>query len=137
METRTVVSEFIMGSQVEDQQVSCLWQGQHLLTVSLSGFINYLDVNNPSKPLRIVKGHNKPITVLELSPDRSRIYTGSHDGFVTHWETTSGVNDRIQGAGHGNQINGMRTQGEELLYTCGIDDSIKQISVTDNTYTGR
>jgi len=44
-----------MGSQVEDQQVSCLWQGSHLLSVSVSGFINYLDVNNPDKPLRIIR----------------------------------------------------------------------------------
>ena len=44
-----------MGNDILDQQVSCLWQGQHLLTVSLSGFINYLDMNNPGKPLRIIK----------------------------------------------------------------------------------
>lgn len=44
-----------MGSSVEDQQVGCLWQGSYLLTVSLSGFINYLDVNNPSKPLRVIR----------------------------------------------------------------------------------
>ncbi|KAG8240446.1 hypothetical protein J437_LFUL003160 [Ladona fulva] len=56
VETRSLISEFPMGTQVEDQQVSCLWQGQYLLSLSLSGFINYLDVNNPSKPLRIIKG---------------------------------------------------------------------------------
>ena len=44
-----------MGTQVEDQQVGCLWQGSHLLSVSLSGFINYLDVNNPDKPLRVLR----------------------------------------------------------------------------------
>lgn len=52
-----MVSEMCMGTQIEDQQVSCLWQGQYLLSVSLSGFINYLDVNNPDKPLRIIKVH--------------------------------------------------------------------------------
>ncbi len=44
-----------MGTQIEDQQVSCLWQGPHLLSVSVSGFINYLDVDNPDKPLRVIK----------------------------------------------------------------------------------
>ena len=44
-----------MGNQVEDQQVSCLWQGSYLLSVSLSGYINYLDVNDPSKPLRVIR----------------------------------------------------------------------------------
>lgn len=109
-------------------QVSCLWQGQYLLSVSLSGFINYLDVNNPSKPLRIVKGHNKPITVLTLSEDRSSIFTGSHDGYVTNWNAGTGENDRIEGVGHGNQINGIKPDGN-TLYTCGIDDSVKQIDI--------
>ena len=47
-----------MGTQVEDQQVSCLWQDSHLLSVSLSGAINYLDVNDPSKPIRVIRVRN-------------------------------------------------------------------------------
>lgn len=126
--------------------------------MSLSGFINYLDVNNPDKPLRIIKGHNRPITVLTLSDDRSSIFTGSHDGFVTRyiinyflilhlitglyymvtlfylrWNTENGENERIEGAGHGNQINGMRAH-EGTVYTCGIDDSLKQIDIEGNVY---
>ena len=50
-----VCSEFKMGTAVEDQQLSCLWQGPHILSLSLSGCINYLDVNNPATPLRILK----------------------------------------------------------------------------------
>lgn len=132
--TRELVSEFIMGTTVEDQQVSCLWQGEHLLSVSLSGHITYLDVNDPTKPLRIIKGHNKPITVLTLSEDRSTIYTGSHDGVVTNWNSGSGVNDKVSGTGHGNQINSMRAVGENV-YTCGIDDSLRQINIEGNNYT--
>lgn len=44
-----------MGSTVLDQQLGCLWQKDHLLSISLSGYINYLDRNNPSKPLRVIK----------------------------------------------------------------------------------
>ena len=47
--------------------------------------------------------------------------------------TISGVNDRIQGAGHGNQINGMKIIGG-TLYTCGIDDSVKQVDISSNSY---
>ncbi|KAF4518341.1 hypothetical protein B566_EDAN007068 [Ephemera danica] len=133
VETRSMVLEWNMGSQVEDQQVSCLWQGPHLLTVSLSGFINYLDVNDTSKPLRVIKGHNKPITVLELSTDRKSIYTGSHDGFVTIWDAATGENDRVTGVGHGNQINQMRATDTSIL-TCGIDDSVKTISLESKVY---
>ncbi|KAH8361459.1 hypothetical protein KR084_003167 [Drosophila pseudotakahashii] len=134
VESRELVSEFVMGTTVDDQQVSCLWQGDNLITVSLSGVITYLNVADPTKPLRIVKGHNKPITVLGLSDDRSTIYTGSHDGVVTNWNSGSGTNDRITGTGHGNQINGIAAWGD-FVYTCGIDDSLRQFSVEGNTYT--
>lgn len=134
VESRELVSEFVMGTTVDDQQVSCLWQGDNLITVSLSGVITYLNVADPSKPLRVVKGHNKPITVLGLSDDRSTIYTGSHDGVVTNWNSGSGTNDRITGTGHGNQINGIAAWGD-FVYTCGIDDSLRQFSVEGNSYT--
>ena len=52
-----------MGTAVEDQQLGCLWQGPHLLSVSLSGYINYLDVNNPATPLRVVK-----VSTVSLPP---------------------------------------------------------------------
>ncbi|XP_045478139.1 actin-interacting protein 1 [Harmonia axyridis] len=133
VETRQMVSEFVMGSSVDDQQVSCLWQGQYLLSVSLSGFISYLDVNDPTKPIKVIKGHNKPITVMTLSEDRSSIFTGSHDGFVTTWSASTGENDRVEGKGHGNQINGMKAH-DGTLYTIGIDDSLKQIDIEGNTY---
>ena len=71
-------------------QVSCLWQGKHLLSVSLSGVINYLDVDNPDKPKQVLMGHNKPITCLALHPDRHTVYTASHDGCVTAWNVQSG-----------------------------------------------
>ncbi|KAF7399513.1 hypothetical protein HZH68_008105 [Vespula germanica] len=134
VETRSLISEFNMGTTVDDQQVSCLWQGVHLLSVSLSGFINYLDVNNPSKPIRIIKGHNKPITVLTLSPDRSTIYTGSHDGYITSWNAETGENDRVRGNGHGNQINGMKA-AKNILYTAGIDDTLRSVDIETCAYS--
>lgn len=53
--TNAFFSEFTFGNALEDQQLGCLWQQDYLLTVSLSGQINYLDINNPSCPKRIVK----------------------------------------------------------------------------------
>ena len=47
--------EFAMGSTVDDMQVACLWLGENLLTVSLSGVINYLDRACPETPRRILK----------------------------------------------------------------------------------
>ncbi|XP_077294652.1 actin-interacting protein 1 flr [Arctopsyche grandis] len=135
VETSQMVSEFAMGTTVDDQQVSCLWQGPHLLTVSLSGFINYLDVNNPSKPHRILKGHNKPITKLALNEDKDKVYTASHDGFVTKWDAKTGVNDRIGGNGHGNQINGLVCDVNSV-YSSGIDDTFRKAGHGDGDAAG-
>lgn len=81
----------------------------------------------------LFQGHNKPITVLTLSPDRDTIYTGSHDGYVTNWNAKTGDNDRVDGHGHGNQINGMKAAGN-LLYTAGIDDTVRAIDIATNKY---
>ena len=54
-----------------------------MISVSLSGFINYLDPASPDKPKMIIKGHNKPITAMDLSADRKSVYTGGSDGTVT------------------------------------------------------
>ncbi|XP_022254686.1 actin-interacting protein 1-like isoform X1 [Limulus polyphemus] len=132
--TMSLISEFTFGKEVLDQQVSCLWQGNYLLSVSLSGFINYLDVNNSSKPLRIIKGHNKSITSLGLSADKNTLYTGSHDGYVTFWDVATGDNDRVEGPGHGNQVQDMAS-GADSLYTCGIDDTVRAIDLATNRYS--
>lgn len=134
----TVVTEFVLGSDVLDQQVSCLWQEPYLLSVSLSGFINYLDKNNPSKPMRIIKGHNKSITSMAVSSadtgDDRTIFTGSHDGYVTHWSSKTGEHNRVEGAQHTNQVQDMFST-KETVYTCGLDDTIRAIDLKTNQYS--
>ncbi|XP_041983080.1 actin-interacting protein 1 [Aricia agestis] len=122
VETRERTTTFNMGAAVENQQVSCLWQGAHLLSVSLSGDISYLDESNPDKPLRVITGHNKPITCLARA---AALYTASHDGAVTAWDVNTGCGRRVGGVGHGNQVNGMWAGGDTLL-TAGIDDCLRR-----------
>lgn len=133
VEQKSMVTEFCMGTSVEDQQYSCLWQGNHLLTVGLHGFITYLDPDNPDKPKRIIKGHNKPITALAISPKTSTIYTGSHDGHVTQWDASNGSNERVKGAGHGNFISGAAALDESVI-TVGYDDSLRVIDTVELAY---
>lgn len=49
------MTTFKMGADVNDQQLGCLWQKDHLLSISLSGYINYLDKSNPDRPIRTIK----------------------------------------------------------------------------------
>ncbi|XP_066939442.1 actin-interacting protein 1 isoform X2 [Macrobrachium rosenbergii] len=128
-------TEFQMGSDVEDQQVSCIWSGDNLISVGLSGFITYLDPSDPSKPKKVIKGHSKPITRVALSADLSTLYTTGVDGAVTSWDVKTGQNERIAGKGHGNHVSGLIIK-DSLIYTAGIDDTIKAIDPVERTYNG-
>lgn len=130
----TVVSTFTFGDSVDDQQLGTLWQGNHLLTVSLSGYINYLDVNNPNTPLRVLKGHNKSITSLTISKDGSTFYSGSYDGRIVSWNVATGDNDTFKGTGHASAITQSAVQGNNLA-TVSIDDSLRFTDVTTKTYS--
>jgi len=126
---------FKMGEGVEDQQVGCLWSGQHMISVSLSGFINYLDPDKPDTPKRVIKGHNKPITSMGLSMDRRTIYTAASDGTVISWDSESGRNDRIGGKGHGVQVSGLVGGGNQIQ-TIGYDDTLRTIDPGSGDYSG-
>ncbi|XP_055927392.1 actin-interacting protein 1-like isoform X2 [Argiope bruennichi] len=131
--TLSVIAQCQMGNDIADQQVSCLWQGQHMLSVSLSGFINYIDINDPSKLIKTIKGHNKSITALAISVDDNQVYTASHDSAVMCWDLASGEHDRIKGVGHSNQVQNM-TSNSDCIYTCSLDDTMKFISKKDHQY---
>ncbi|XP_019625840.1 PREDICTED: WD repeat-containing protein 1-B-like [Branchiostoma belcheri] len=133
MEQNSVVSTFVMGKDIEDQQLSCLWQGDYLLSVSLNGYINYLDKSNPSSPIRIVKGHNQPISSMALSEDKCTVYTADNSGRITHWDTSTGAHDVICGKGHKNKVSGMGVQGGNLI-TCSMDDSVRYTHVPGTEY---
>ncbi len=54
---------FVIGDNLLEY-AGTLCPGTYTLSVSLNGQINYLDVNNPNKPLRVLYGHQKFITAL-------------------------------------------------------------------------
>ncbi|KAH9491908.1 hypothetical protein Btru_029063 [Bulinus truncatus] len=103
-------------------QVGCLWQGDILLTVSLSGYINYLDPGHPAQPRKIVKGHNKPI--MAVAVNGPQFYTASSDGLMISWETATSENDDFKGKGHTNQVTDMVQDGEYLV-SVAMDDTIR------------
>ncbi|KAM7326236.1 hypothetical protein ACRRTK_014714 [Alexandromys fortis] len=106
----SVVSTFPMGSNVLDQQLGCLWQKDHLLSISLSGYINYLDKNNPSKPLWVIKVS----PVLE-----------------------TGENDSFSGKGHTNQVSRMTVDESGQLVSCSMDDTVRYTNLTLRDYSGQ
>lgn len=128
-----------MGSNVLDQQLGCLWQKDHLLSISLSGYINYLDKNNPSKPLRVIKGHSKSIQCLTVHRNggKSYIYSGSHDGHINYWDSETGENDSFSGKGHTNQVSRMTVDESGQLVSCSMDDTVRYTNLTLRDYSGQ
>ncbi|XP_065919248.1 WD repeat-containing protein 1-like [Dysidea avara] len=126
VQTSQVVTEFKMGNTVEDQQVSCLWQGEYLLSVSLTGNINYLDRNNPDKPLRVLTGHNKNITALSSYNKGTTLYSASFDGRVVHWNSENGDMDVVSGRPHTYEVCRI-APGSNKLYTIAQDKLFRNI----------
>jgi len=115
---------------VDDQQVGSLWQGSHILSLSLGGDINYWD-RNTTRPSRVVKGHQKAITAVSVASDKT-VYTGSYDGRVCAWQDN--ICTLVKG-GHTNQVTSISNFGDRL-YTTGMDDSMRIIDNPTKSFSG-
>ncbi|XP_074064951.1 WD repeat-containing protein 1-like isoform X2 [Macrotis lagotis] len=135
----SVVSTFNMGSNMLDQQLGCLWQKDHLISISLSEYNNYLDKNNPNKPLRVIKGHSKSIQCLTVHKNsgKSYIYSGSHDGHINYWDSETGENDSFAGKGHTNQVSSMTVDEADQLVSCSMDDTVHYTNLIQRDYSGQ
>lgn len=131
--TNSCSTEFTFGNEIEHQQLGCLWQGEYILSVALSGNINYLDAKNSSSPTRIIKGHNKNILSLASSEDGSNLYTGSYDSRICQWKVQTGDAEIFKGRGHMNQVSDMVLCGDSLV-TCSMDDTVRLTSVKTLEY---
>lgn len=134
-ESDCLLKVFDLGMQGDwhYMQLGCLWQGDHILTVNGYGHITYHNFDEPSQPLRVIKGHMQPISAMTVSGDRSLIFTGSLEGSFW-WEAASGANDNFIGKGHANQVTDMAVDGD-TLYSVGVDDTLRFSSVSDRKFS--
>nr|CAG8530113.1 13026_t:CDS:10 [Entrophospora candida] len=123
VEGQKVIQTFKFSDSIDDQQVGNLWQGEYILSLSLSGDINYLDLKSPS-PVKVAKGHQKAITALTRDKDGT-LFTGSYD--------EEGSSKSINGQGHTNQIVQIISQGNKIV-SVGMDDKVKFIDNSTKTF---
>jgi WD repeat-containing protein 1 (actin-interacting protein 1) len=113
---------------VDDMLVGCLWQNDHLVTVSLGGTFTVFSASNLDKEPVTFAGHLKTISSLVLFPQSSprTILSTSYDGVIMRW---------IQGVGYGGRL--MRKNNtqikcfaavEEELVTSGYDNKVSKIN---------
>lgn len=108
---------------VDDMLVGCLWQNDHLVTVSLGGTMTVFSASDPDKSPVSFSGHMKSITSLVfLQSGQNVILSSSYDGIITRW---------IQGIGYaGKLVRKDSTQikcfaaAEEEIITSGFDNKV-------------
>ncbi|KCV72201.1 hypothetical protein H696_01600 [Fonticula alba] len=135
VESRTCIATFTMGPSPNDQQVGCLIDpaGQ-LLSLSLSGAINYLNRDQPEgPPLRVVNGHSRPVMSLAYMPESNTLVSGDNSGHVMHWDVATGASTVVLQAdakpGHSNQVSFILAQGPTHAVSIGLDDTVRAVEV--------
>uniref|UniRef100_A0A8R1XZZ8 Actin-interacting protein 1 n=1 Tax=Onchocerca volvulus TaxID=6282 RepID=A0A8R1XZZ8_ONCVO len=114
---------FVIGKNIDDQQLCIVWTKVFLAGVSLSGFINILDLESDSVS-KVLKGHNKPITALAVCSEKALAFTADFEGNITRWCLNSGDSERLLPTVHSSQVSGMSVSSNGDLVSVGWDDSI-------------
>uniref|UniRef100_H2Y5D5 Uncharacterized protein n=1 Tax=Ciona savignyi TaxID=51511 RepID=H2Y5D5_CIOSA len=125
VDSRQLETNFVMGTSVEDQQLGCLWQDDHIITVSLSGELKYLDRTNPDTPLKVIRGHNKAI-VWVATDRKEAIFSGSFEGRILKWNASTGEAIQFKGRGHNTKVTcALYDANSNCLITAGLDDNVR------------
>lgn len=135
--TRSVVTTFAFGGdspQVKDMQVAVAWCHNHLVSLSLSGDLNMLDVANPSVPKRVIQAHQGSILALATDPVRGRVLTGSYDGVVCAWTLATQTATVLTGRAHTGKIAGVAATAHQVA-SVGWDDHIRFADGPGDAYT--
>ena len=130
------VAVFTFGAPkpgVEHMQVGCLFVGERMVSLSLSGDLNVLNAQDPATPEAVLMGHPKSISALAVSPDARHVYSASlsalqgGDNVVHRWTPGAGGDLRLGGGKHTNEVLGMTTKGTDGgLVTVGLDDTVRR-----------
>ena len=136
LETLKVDETFVLGERTDDQQVGCAWADDGtIITVSLSGHINYL-TSGQSAPSRIIFGHQTSIQSLAVDKARSLFYTAALSGEILQWQR-SGECRLISGGHNGKVVTSLCVASNGVLVSGGLDNAIRftdteALTVSDN-----
>ncbi|KAJ1796489.1 WD40 repeat-like protein [Coemansia sp. RSA 2399] len=110
----------------DHQQVGNLWAGEHIISLSLSGDINVLQMD-AAEPVRVIHGHQKAITAAVLTQSRL-LYTGSYDGRLCAWDLAAqplGVATPVKGSSGDARPEDAAASGGDLVAVGFLDDTLR------------
>jgi WD40 repeat protein len=114
-------------------QMGVLWWKEWIISVSLDGSINYLDVANPDTPSQVLQGSKEAIVSFTLDAKNGKAYSGDSVGQVTEWDIKTSTAKWFSGKGHGKAITGVAV-GDNALYSIGRDDALRVNSLAELTF---
>eukprot|EP01083_Nonionella_stella_P003016 8595_1 len=124
---------------IADMQVSCLWMDKYLLSVSLSGKINYLDLAlKEERPVRVLTGHKRSVYDVAYDRQRNLVFSGDADCRVIRTECKTGECVDVVGDPHKcAQISIVRVSSDcRALYTIGVNDTLCKSIICDDEEKG-
>lgn len=103
--------------------VGCLWQNDHMLTVSLGGTINLYSAKDLDKSPLTLSGHMKNVTVLNLlNKSEKMLLSSSYDGVIIRWIPGVGYSGKFDSKQFG--LIKLLAVGEEEVITSGFDNKV-------------
>lgn len=123
-ESGEVEKTFTFGTTLNDMQMCALWHKEYMLTVSLSGAINYLDPDNESTPKQVIHGHVAPISSVVVDHAKNVFYTADTVGVLSVWKNN--LAQWFTGAGHKKAITAiaLNFDGSKIV-SVGFDDKLR------------
>ncbi|XP_058091558.1 actin-interacting protein 1-2 [Magnolia sinica] len=112
---------------VDDMLVGCLWQNDHLVTVSLGGMITLFSASDPDKAPVAFSGHMKSVSALAVLSQSSQksILSSSYDGLIVRWIQGVGYSGKLERK-DSSQIKSFAAVEEELV-TYAFDNKVRRI----------
>jgi WD40 repeat protein len=111
---------------IDDMLVGCLWQNDHLVTVSLGGSISLFSASDLDKSPVQLSGHMKNISAL-AAVDSKFILSSSYDGLIVKWIRGIGYSGKLSRK-ENSQIKCFAAIEQEIL-TTGFDNKVWRVSL--------
>ena len=143
-ETGKVLQSWRMGEEgsvsIADHQVGIVWPAGRsdglIISLDLAGNLTYLQEGKPD-PLRVVQGHQKNITTIAPSSEKSSnptFFTGDTNGRVCAYDM-AGNGETVDGETHKNYVSGLASSSGRI-YSAGWDDTLRTIDASARTFIG-
>jgi WD40 repeat protein len=129
---------------IQDMQVSCLWMADYMLSISLSGKINFLSPSQ-ERPVSILTGHRETCTDVVVDRNLQQVYSCDIDSRICVTQYKTGLCVDFQLAGGDNPHSGKQLKfvclscDYRTLYSCASDDTVclsPAIDLSSDMYSG-